>query len=233
MTFKTNNVALSTSNLVSGIAHSLTLTNLPRGTNLITAEYAGDSNYSASTNSLNQVVTNHPPVVVEAFYVRTAGLRLRMFWSELATNWSDSDHDVVTNISINLTTTNGVLLATNSLQLLYPNTASNVNDRFSYTVTDGFGGTNVGYVNIVVNPFVTGQQVALSPTNPNSVTYFGRPGYTYLLQRSTNLFAGLGWVSIRTNIISAGGCTNILDHFSDLPLPPAQAYYRVGWKSSY
>ena len=55
VTFKTNNVALSTSNLVSGIAHSLTLTNLPRGTNLITATY---NDYLGGANTLNQVVIN-------------------------------------------------------------------------------------------------------------------------------------------------------------------------------
>ena len=231
--FKTNGVALSSSNLVAGVAFSLGTTNLPRGTNLITAEYAGDSNYLGSTNSMNQMVTNHPPTIAEVYYVRTAGLRLRMFWSELATNWSDADLDGVTNASINLTTTNGVLLTTNSLQLLYPNTAPNVNDRFSYTVTDSYGESSVGYVNVVVNPFVSGQQITTSPGNPYSVTYFGHPGYSYLLQRSTNLFAGSGWVSIRTNTISSTGRTNIVDDFSDLGATPSQAYYRVGWKSAY
>ena len=231
--FKTNSVVLCTSNLVSGIAYSLSTTSLPRGTNLIMAEYTGDSNYLGSTNSIYQMVTNHPPAVVEAYYVRSAGLRLRMFWSELATNWSDLDNDSITNTGINLTTTNGVLLTTNSLQILYPNTAPNVNDRFSYTVTDSFGGSSVGYVNIVVNPFVTGQQITNSPSNPNSVTYFGHPGYTYLLQRSTNLTAGLGWVSIRTNTINNTGRTNIVDNFSDLGVTPSQAYYRVGWKPAY
>ena len=182
---------------------------------------------------MNQMVTNHPPTIAEVYYVRTAGLRLRMFWSELATNWSDADHDVVTNTGVNLTTTNGVLLATNSLQLLYPNTAPNVNDRFSYTVTDSYGGTNIGYVNIVVNPFVSGQQITNSPSAPNSVTYFGHPGYTYLLQRTTNLFTGAGWVSIRTNTISGTGRTNVVDDFSDLGAIPSQAYYRVGWKPAY
>ncbi|MEI7809308.1 MAG: Ig-like domain-containing protein [Verrucomicrobiota bacterium] len=233
VTFKTNGVALCVSNLVGGISHSLSVTNLPRGTNLITAEYAGDSNYLGSTNSMNQMVTNHPPTIAEVYYVRTAGLRLRMFWSELATNWSDADLDGVTNASINLTTTNGVLLTTNSLQLLYPNTAPNVNDRFSYTVTDSYGESSVGYVNVVVNPFVSGQQITTSPGNPYSVTYFGHPGYSYLLQRSTNLFAGSGWVSIRTNTISSTGRTNIVDDFSDLGATPSQAYYRVGWKSAY
>ena len=117
--------------------------------------------------------------------------------------------------------------------LQYPATAANVNDQFYFTINDLFGGTNKVFVDVVVNPFVTGQQVALSPANPNSVTCFGRPGYTYLLQRSTNLFAGVGWVNIRTNTIAASGCTNVLDHFSDLGLPPTQAFYRVGWKPSY
>jgi hypothetical protein len=44
---------------------STTTTNsaLPNGTNLITAIYSGDSNYLGSTNVLNQIVTNTPPVL--------------------------------------------------------------------------------------------------------------------------------------------------------------------------
>jgi len=39
------------------VTTSLNTTNLPPGTNVITAAYSGDNNYQASTNNLNQVVT--------------------------------------------------------------------------------------------------------------------------------------------------------------------------------
>jgi len=59
VTFLTNGVPLCSSNVFAGMTYSLTITNLPAGTNLITAWYSGDANYSASTNTLNQIV--NPP----------------------------------------------------------------------------------------------------------------------------------------------------------------------------
>ena len=56
ITFLTNGIPLCNSNVVAGMTYSLTITNLPVGTNLITAWYSGDGNYSGSTNSLNQLV---------------------------------------------------------------------------------------------------------------------------------------------------------------------------------
>lgn len=232
--FKTNNVAFGTAMALSaGAANSLSTTNLPRGSNFITAEYAGTGNYLGNTNSIWQIVTNHPPAAATANYVRTAGLRLRIFWSDLATNWSDMDGDSITNFEINLTTTNSVTLSTNSLQILYSSSAPNTNDRFSYIIRDSYGDTNIAYVNVVVDPFVTGQTITHLPTNPNALTYFGHPGYTYLLQRSTNVLNPNAWVNISTNTIGSSGQVNVVDKFCDLGFTPAQAYYRVGWKPSY
>lgn len=56
ITFLTNGVPLSTNNLVAGSTFSLTTTNLPVGTNLITAWYSGDNNFYGSTNTLSQLV---------------------------------------------------------------------------------------------------------------------------------------------------------------------------------
>ncbi|MEI6197695.1 MAG: Ig-like domain repeat protein, partial [Verrucomicrobiota bacterium] len=56
VTFLSNGVPLCTNNLVAGTTFSLTTTNLPAGTNLITAWYSGDLNYFGSTNALNQIV---------------------------------------------------------------------------------------------------------------------------------------------------------------------------------
>ena len=56
VTFLTNGVPLCTNNLIAGTTFSLTTTNLPSGTNLITACYSGDANYAGSTNTLNQLV---------------------------------------------------------------------------------------------------------------------------------------------------------------------------------
>ena len=233
--FSANGAAFGTNPVSAGGAVSLTITNLPRGaTNNLLASYSGNGNYLASSASLIQVITNHPPVAADVYYVRTAGTLLRIFWSQLGTNWTDVDGDTITNTGINLSSTNGVVVATNSLQILYPAAAPNVNDRLSYTIRDSYGGTNTGWIDIVVNPFVTGLTLTPSRTTPDSVTFYGHPGYTYVLQRSTNIFNQGGWVTISTNTISASGQGTVVDTFPDLSgVVPAGSYYRLGWSPSY
>jgi hypothetical protein len=229
--FLTNGVAFSTVSLISGIGSSGATTLLPRGTNIITAQYAGDVNYFGSTNTLagGQVVTNHPPAAVPMTVTRTAGLKLLIALSDVGTNWSDVDGDTVTVSGINLVTTNNVNLATNSTWILYPS-SPNVADQISYSISDGQGGTNIGFVNIVVNSSVTGTNsiVKIVGGNPTTVMAYGIPGYSYIAERSTNLTS---WVDISTNTAATNGGINVNDNFGDLGgNVPSSAYYRLKWQ---
>jgi hypothetical protein len=231
-------------NMVGGAStSSLTITNLPRGTNVITVAYSGDLNYLASTNTLNQVVTNHPPVAGGMTVSYTAGLTLKVALSQMATNWSDVDGDPVSLTSINFTTTNGVnlqsidlatnlagsYLITNTAFLGYFNSGA-VNDQFTYGISDGQGGTNMGIVNLVVSTSaVTGQATGIIAPGggPVTVSFAGIPGYGYNVQRSTNL---LVWVTLWTTNAPSGGLFNYTDSFGDLGgIPPGSAYYRLTW----
>jgi len=230
--FSTVSGTFSTNALVLGTTNSLSITNLPRGTDVITIGYAGDNNYLGYTNTLSEVVTNHPPVAATTNIVRTAGLKLRIFYTDLTNNWSDADGDTVTLNSLTLLTTNNVTLATNSTQILYTN-SPNMNDQITYTVSDGHGGTSIGLINVVINPFVTSQQTpsALAVSGSSvTATFYGIPAYTYEVQRSTNLLAGLGWLDISTNTVGTNGVVQITDTFSNLGGSiPASAYYRLKW----
>ena len=212
---------------------STNLATLPRGTNTIFAVYSGNGNYSGSTSStLTEVVTNNPPVAAALNVSRTAGLDLLIFLSDLTNSWSDIDGDPVTWAGLNLLTTNGVTVRTNSALILYSN-SNNVNDQISYAINDGHGGTGVGMIKITVNPFVSGQQSAAPLTvSGGTVTtvFFGIPGNTYEVQRSTNLVSGIGWVNILTNTVSTNGVFSLTDHFTDLGgILPSAAYYRLEW----
>ena len=58
-----------------------------------------------------------------------------------------------------------------------------------------------------------------------TVTAYGIPGYSYILERSTNL---VNWVSVSTNVAVANGRINATDSFSDLGgQQPASANYRL------
>ena len=230
--FKTNGVAFDTASLSSGTATSVATTALARGNTTITAEYAGSINYVGNTNSFTQTVTNHLPVAGLMLVTRTAGLSLKIALPDLATNWSDVDGDAVTLASLNLTTTNGVSLVQSNGWIYYTN-APNVADQISYSLNDGHGGTNTGYVNIAVSfALVTGQTTGITVPDGNAavVSFAGIPGYTYQVQRSTNL---TDWVTISTTNAPAGGLFNYTDTFGDLGgNAPTSAYYRLGWTPS-
>ena len=234
VSFQTNNTTYSTIAISSGIASSGATSQLPRGNNSITAIYLGDGNVLGSTNIISETVTNHPPVANTINVYRTAGLRERIFWSAVTNNnWTDTDGDSVSLTSFNLTSTNGVTVATNGLQILYPASGANVNDQLTYGIQDSYGGTNVGIINIVVNPFTTGQASAALSVSSGSLTtkFYGIPGYVYQIQRSTNFGAGMGWVTIQTNTVGANGTINVTDSFADLGGQiPSSAYYRLKWQ---
>jgi hypothetical protein len=244
--FLTNGVTFDTETLnATGLATSVATTLLPRGTNPITAEYSGD--LPASTNTLNQIVTNHPPVATPMTVKRTAGLQVLITLSDLATNWSDVDGDTVELTGIGPVTTNNVTLMllnvttnmdgsyviTNDAYIGYTN-SPNVNDQFTYSISDGQGGTNIGIVNIVIVTNVTGQSsiTSIMSGNPTTLTAYGIPGYIYITQRATNLVSAV-WVNIATNTAATNGVISVTDNFSDLGnQQPANAYYRLSWSPS-
>lgn len=78
-----------------------------------------------------------------------------------------SDHDQ----RCRLVQTNGWIYYTN---------APNVADQISYTLTDGRGGTNTGYININTSvALVTGQTTGITVPSGNTpiVSFSGIPGY--------------------------------------------------------
>jgi hypothetical protein len=81
---------------------------------------------------------------------------------------------------------------------------------------------------MAVTPFVTGQNVSVSVSGSSAtLTFYGIPNFTYLVERTTNLTA---WVNISTNLTPANGIINATDNFSDLGVVPGSAYYRLKWQ---
>ena len=230
VTFSANGTPFSTNTLVAGVAVSGGINSLARGTNTILAVYGGDVNYLSSSNTLAQVVTNHPPVAGNISYSVAAGVvSLQTAVSNLLATVSDADGDSITLVSLG-NSTNGVtpVIAGNLVQ--YYNT-NGVNDQFSFTVTDSFGGTNTAYISIVVSNSIVGQVTGVFTSFIGGVanlTFLGIPNLSYVAERSTNLTA---WVDVVTNTAATNGVINISDYFYDLGgTPPASAYYRLKWQ---
>jgi len=223
ITFQTNGVTFDIETVTNGAATSVAIASLPRATVLITALYSGDAGYLSTSTNLNQVVTNHPPVVQILTVTRTAGLSLKIALSDLATNWTDADGDSLVLSSLN-TSTNGATPALTGGYVFYDN-ANNVNDQFSYVVSDGQGGYTTGLVNVVVNSTSLFGQNSPSITTSNGapvLNFAGVPGYSYSVQVSTNL---TDWSSILTTNAPSNG----LFQFIDNSAPQPAAYYRLQW----
>lgn len=196
----------------------------------VTFTPADTTDFLPTSTNVTINVRNPPPVAAAMTVTRTAGLALLIAWADVATNWSDAAGATVQLAGLNRVTTNGVILATNSAWILYPN-APNVSDQFSYGISDGAGGTNIGYVNIVMKTSVTGTNsiTRIAVGNPTILTALGIPGYSYITERSTNLPPS--WVDIATNLAATNGVLTILDYFSDLGSnPPAASFYQLKWQ---
>jgi len=106
-------------------------------------------------------------------------------------------------------------------------------DQISYSSQ---GGTNLGYINIVLDTnIVVGTNSIANITvggTSNSITAYGIPGYTYILERSTNLSPSV-WVDVATNVAATNGVINAVDTFWDLGgvAPSPSAFYQLKWPS--
>jgi hypothetical protein len=198
VTFRTNGALFASQGLSGGLASSPATTALPRGTNTVAAEYPGDANYLGSTNSLAQIVTNHPPVAAPMTVTRLSGVTWKIAWSDLATNWSDPDGDPVAFAGLNLVTTNGVNLTTNQAGIFYPATAGAAADQIGYTISDGQG-FGVGVINLKTASGNTILSITRDAGNGAvTVKYAGISGFAYWLEAVTNL-ANPVWQPIGTN----------------------------------
>ncbi len=226
--FFTNGAAFDLQPLATGAAVSANLSNLPRGTNLIVAIYSGDVNYPPATNSLAQIVTNHPPEVAPAFYSLTAGMALNIVVVDLATNWSDGDGDTLSIVSIG-TSTNGVMVTNATPSFFYSN-PNYVDDQFICVISDGFGGTNFQTVSITVVPQTNSTpNIAGVSSQPSGLKLKLNGGYgsTYVLESSPDLTSGI-WSPVATNTLGVTGewqftdgqATNFPQQFYRLKLVP-------------
>ena len=236
--------------LGNGTPFSLSKTNVPvlvtgagQFTTTLAPGSAAEHSLVISLNTNGSYYPILPPVANPLTVTRSAGLTLKIALADLASNWSDPYGIPVKLIAITPVSTNGATvyplnLTTNQdgsyvlgpyAFLGYAGT-NNVNDQLRYTISDGGGDTNIGYINIVVSTSPLFGQIS-GQLNPNgsalTLNFTGQPGYPYSVQRSTNLTS---WVTIWTTNAPAGSQFNYTDNYSDLGgLAPSAAYYRLAW----
>ncbi len=222
--FKNGASPIGTNALAAGVA-TFSTGALPGGTNAISAEYAGDGNYAASTNSLLQIVNRPPAAANLATNVAAAGS------VTIDPQPTDADGDSVTIVSVNpaATTNGGTVVIVGGTNLIYTATNSwSGADSFTYTVSDGRGGSATGTITVnVTSPAGPANITGIAVTGGNAiVTAQGTAGANYTLQ-FTDTFTPIAWQdALTTNTANGSGIVALTNAVS----PPAR-YYRTKYVS--
>ena len=218
-------------NLPGATSTMLTIVSVQRGDaasySVMVSNAVGTITSSLATLTYN----NTAPTTTPVKYGRVGSLTWKIAISDLLTNTMDADNDPLTLVSVDTSTNNITLDLTSYPGLVAYYNPNPVDDQFSYTVTDGFGGTNTGIITLTYTGsgvIGTNSITSITGTNPKVLTAFGIPNYNYIAERSTNL---LNWVDISTNAAATNGVITITDDFSDLDgTTPSSAYYRLKWQ---
>ena len=174
------------------------------------------------------VLPNHRPIARDDSLVRLENEAASVPLSKLLANDSDPDGDALTLSPLPSPTTNGAALTLSNGVVSYtPPAGFNGPDGFTYTVSDGFGGTASATVTVTVLGPGPGQNIkAYGFTNGLFwLRLGGVPGRTYTLQATDNLHPPV-WVALGTRVAAANGEFEFVD--PDPNRPPLR-FYRSAW----
>jgi hypothetical protein len=141
---------------------------------------------------------------------------------------TDADGDVLTITSVT-GQTNGTVTF-DGTNITYTATGAGI-DSFSYTVSDGFGGTASQTVNVVVDSSgasQTGHNGLSAGTDGlgNAVLHYaGIPGYNYALDETHSLSIPVTWTPVVTNMAATNGVIGSLVFTN--PISGGSDFYRT------
>lgn len=172
------------------------------------------------------VAPNLPPLAFGGNFFQLTGQSLAINIADLMWNDYDPEGDPLTFTGVSATTSNGLALTTNATQILVP--ANALADGFSYTISDGNGGTATGTatISIITSPVSQANSLDLSVPGSAVVNFSGVPWYFYEAQRATNA-AFTGTLRLWSVQAASDGSISVWDDFSDLVNKPGQAFYRL------
>jgi hypothetical protein len=154
--------------------------------------------------------------------VRSEGFSLKVKITDLLAACSDANGGTIT-----LTGTGagnqGATITQSAGHLLY-SAASGAEDTFSYTISDGQGGSATGMITVqVVTPDGLIAGVTTAPGGAVTAHFAGIPGLSYSIERSTNLST---WTVLQTVTAPANGLFDFTDN-DGLPI----AFYRLHYNA--
>jgi uncharacterized repeat protein (TIGR01451 family) len=151
---------------------------------------------------------NTPPTVPPQTYARGSGLPLKIKLSTLLGGCSDAEAGTL-SLTGTGASAQGASLTLTATHLIYTPVNDN-NDDFTYTVSDGQGGSAANTLTVQVVPQTgafTG--ATLAPGGALTASFAGIPGLTYTVERSTDLMT---WSTFSTVTAPANGLFSITDN---------------------
>ena len=220
--FETNGVALSTVAVVNGTASAATEL-LPLGTNTITAEYAGDNNYTGSTNCLSggQVVLGAPVIANSVTNEVPYGATWQIAITNLAAQagWSDPNGFSLTLTNVDSVSANGTNVTTDGTNIYYGGPVVSP-DSFNYVISDGYL-TATGEVYLLAETAQISNPAINSNGNP-TFSGVGAANSVYGLEDATNLLGP--WLEVTNLSVGADGTWNFTDYSQT---NPPVIFYRI------
>ena len=172
-------------------------------------------------NNYQTLTYNVWPTPTSPTVHHTKGLGVKIPLADLVSGATNSKAISVT--SLGSPGVSGASVVSNSAFILYTPGTADANDSFTYTLNDGRGGSASGTVSVIADTGNVFGQTSPQLTAVNGeiqVKFFGVPGFTYVVQSSTNL---TDWADISTNSSTTGSPA-----FTVTNQPGAdQAYYRL------
>ena len=127
------------------------------------------------------------------------------------------------------TSTNGATLVTNSTYVFYlpPASNPNVEDRFTYTISDGWLSATGTVVVTIADPAGQSQNlvIGLDGANHPRLTIFGIPGYQYDIQRGASTTGP--WTTKHTCTLPSSGPSIGKYEWADAEVTGDSYFYRT------
>jgi hypothetical protein len=176
-----------------------------------------------------RVILNAAPVAGTDTLSRHTNSPAKIAVSELLANDSDADLDTITLTSVTSPTANGATVTRDGAWVIYePPAGFNGADSFTYTISDGRGGTATGTVSVVLTPGSNAQTQNIVSINSSGtdviVRFAGIPGRTYRIETTADLTPPIIWTPHPGGPLVAR--TNGVMQLTD-PAPPSPRFYRA------
>jgi hypothetical protein len=183
------------------------------------------SNDWTATNGSFRLIANRPPVAPPVSAATKQNQPLSIPAEKLLATATDPDGDPLTLSGVSATSTNGGSVSLAGGTVTYTPIAGFIGaDRFTYTVSDGRGGSVSAFVLVQVRSADQASGNMLPPIpipGGYQISFFGVPGRPYTLQRAANV-AG-PWLTLGPVLVVSAG----LGTFADTNAPPVGAFYRT------